>query len=367
MTTEGEDLQRRGPTTPILIGQLVSNTGNNPGKFENEAGARLAIDAVNQQGGVLGGRMIELVTEDDATSPEVARHAFERLADQEVSAVIGSSYSNANIVLMPLVQELGIPYVSTGAADRQVEPISSHVFMTPLRGRLIAERLAQHLAERKIRRIVVTYDRDSTFASSSWAVQQDLLPKYGVEVLGVITVQHGTTDFSEVFAETESTHAEAIVAWVTGPPAIAFGAAYAASGSSTPLFVSHGAATQEFALAAKGSVGAIVAAAPAATAAEDLAPGPLRDASLALTRPFRAKYGRIPSQFAIDGYVAASLIVAAIENAQDTSRNSIRDALEHVELVTPQGHYRYAPSDHAGLQVRDVMLTRVADGEFYLI
>src|SRR6266581_9499207 len=53
-------------------------------------GAKMAADDVNARGGVLGGRKIELVTEDDSGTPEKGVAGFRKLATlDQVVAVIG--------------------------------------------------------------------------------------------------------------------------------------------------------------------------------------------------------------------------------------------------------------------------------------
>src|SRR5436309_4631050 len=45
---------------PIVVGQIASRTGNNPGGKDNEQGAALAAAEINANGGLLGGRVLEL-------------------------------------------------------------------------------------------------------------------------------------------------------------------------------------------------------------------------------------------------------------------------------------------------------------------
>ena len=124
------------PQRPILLGQVASRTGNNPGGLDNEQGAALAATQINAAGGLLGGRHIELRVEDDQTQAGRAIAAVERLARQGVSAIIGTSFSNASLAVIPTAEHARIPYISTGAADAQVEPVHPYIYMTPLTGQL---------------------------------------------------------------------------------------------------------------------------------------------------------------------------------------------------------------------------------------
>ena len=62
---------------------------------------------INARGGVLGGRKIELVIEDDSGTPEKGLAAFRKLATQDhVSAVIGQYHSSVTLAVQALARHL---------------------------------------------------------------------------------------------------------------------------------------------------------------------------------------------------------------------------------------------------------------------
>jgi branched-chain amino acid transport system substrate-binding protein len=81
-----------------------------------------------------------------------------------------------------------------------------------------------------------------------------------------------------------------------------------------------------------------------------------------LSRSFRALYKYAPPQFAQDGYSAVQLIAAAVRNAKTTDRAKVRDALENLELLTPNGAYAYSKSDHNGLTTDFISVNKVNGG-----
>jgi branched-chain amino acid transport system substrate-binding protein len=83
-----------------------------------------------------------------------------------------------------------------------------------------------------------------------------------------------------------------------------------------------------------------------------------------LATPFQSKHGYPPPQFAQDGYSAVKLLVAAIEKAGSADRDKIRDALEGLNLLTPNGKYAYGPTDHSGLRGEFIAITTVRGGAF---
>ena len=66
--------------------------------------AQIAVNEINQSGGLLG-RRVELIIEDDGSLPETAVPVAHRLVDQECSAIIGNLMSNSRIAVADRVSE----------------------------------------------------------------------------------------------------------------------------------------------------------------------------------------------------------------------------------------------------------------------
>ena len=101
----------------IKIGMCSPVTGPaaESGKYA-QIGARLALDAVNKSGGVLG-RQVELIVEDDQTTNPGIVLAFSKLASQsDIVAFLGSIRSTQVHAMAPDVLKVGKP-VMIGGTD----------------------------------------------------------------------------------------------------------------------------------------------------------------------------------------------------------------------------------------------------------
>ena len=118
-----------GVITPLsppgdpTAGQLISRGAKFGAKYVNE-----------EMGGVLGGRPIELVIEDDSGTPEKGVAAFRKVATKDkVVAVMGQYHSSVCTALVDVGEEYGIPTFSTGASasriteKHQVTTFKTHV------------------------------------------------------------------------------------------------------------------------------------------------------------------------------------------------------------------------------------------------
>ena len=106
-----------GPET-ILIGSVAPLTGaqSHIGK-DNDNGARLAVDEINNRGLKLAGKPVklELVSEDDAADPKTATNVAQKLADKGVKAVVGHLNSGTTIPASKIYHDAGIPQISPSA------------------------------------------------------------------------------------------------------------------------------------------------------------------------------------------------------------------------------------------------------------
>lgn len=102
----------------IRIGSVAPLTGpqTHIGK-DNENGARLAVDEINAEGLVLGGKKVklELLGEDDQAEPKAATIVAQKLVDAGVVAVIGHLNSGTTIPASKIYHDAGIPQISPSA------------------------------------------------------------------------------------------------------------------------------------------------------------------------------------------------------------------------------------------------------------
>jgi branched-chain amino acid transport system substrate-binding protein len=108
---------------PIKIGVLtpLSPPGDAGAGQLIVRGAKMSAEEVNAQGGILGGRKIELVIEDDAGTPEKGVAGLRKLASQDkVVAVIGQFHSSVMEATQDLAEQLKVPIFSTQASAKKL-------------------------------------------------------------------------------------------------------------------------------------------------------------------------------------------------------------------------------------------------------
>jgi branched-chain amino acid transport system substrate-binding protein len=350
---------------PVQLGQIASLTGNyTPLGTNDQLGAAQAVQEINDSGGVLGGRRLQIQVEDDKTQPDQAVIAFNDLVSKDVVAVVGSSFSNSSLAVIPQAERQQIPYISTAAADEQVEPVSSFAFMTPPTAGVVAEQLLRYFQAQGMTRMAVAYDTKSAFAVTGWKKMSALADKYGITFVDEETFETTTTNFAPQLTHVAGSGADGLMVWATGAPGVIITTQFATANLGIPLALSHAEASTLWSQPAGAAANGVIVATSLAVVGPHLPDSDIKNAALAMADPFQKANGYYPPQFAFDGYVAVKMIAAAIEKAGSTDPGAIQKALDELTLTTPEGEYRFSSDDHSGLGVDDVAVTVVTNGEF---
>lgn len=148
---------------PIKIGFFAPITGEAAADGESAVrGANLAVKIINEGGGVLG-RPVELVTYDDAFSPDEAANVVRKLIEQDkVVAVVSGSYSFTTRAGAPIAQEAGIPFMASYAVHPAVTEVGEYVWrigeLAPIQGAIGAQIVNDKFNAKKVAVLVVDND-----------------------------------------------------------------------------------------------------------------------------------------------------------------------------------------------------------------
>ncbi|KAB8195924.1 ABC transporter substrate-binding protein [Nonomuraea phyllanthi] len=352
-----------GAQEPIKVGLIVSLTGNyTPLGSEDKKAVELAVKQVNDQGGLLG-RTVELVTRDDKTAPDQGIVAYNQIKG-EIDALIGPVFSNSALAVEPLAQRDKMPYLSLAPAQEQVEPIKSYIFVTPALSSMYAERYLQYIQAEGIKTIAVAWDSKSAYSVSGHESMVALAPKYGVRIAVDEAYETTTSDFSPLFTHVRGSDAEALVFWGSGAPGVTAAKQYASAGLKTPLFLTASQASKLWLEPMGAAAEGMTVQSAIGVVGEHLPDGKQKQVIEQMAKPYEQAHGYPPPQFAQDGYSACLLLFEAIRKANSTDKARVQKALESMDLVTPNGRFRYTATDHSGLSPEYISVNTVKGGEF---
>jgi branched-chain amino acid transport system substrate-binding protein len=90
-------------------------------------GVGYAVDEINKKGGILG-RKINLLVFDNRSTPIGSTVAAKEAAEANVVAIVGPDWSSHSMAVARVVQEVGIPMISSLSTNPEVTKIGDYIF-----------------------------------------------------------------------------------------------------------------------------------------------------------------------------------------------------------------------------------------------
>lgn len=201
-----------------FIGSFASDAGRSTLR-----GAEIAVDELNEAGGVLGGKRIVLVSADSSEDPTEGIKAYEYLVETEkVEFIVSGSVDDVSLGWLPRMAEYRIPTLDTwtsyiGIIDMLVDDYETYkmYFMNVASDEALAtlyvdfgkDILAGQMGWKK----VVILQEDTAFGNAINGLVTELLaPEAGIEVVDTITYDTATVDFSPIFSRAVDSGADFI-------------------------------------------------------------------------------------------------------------------------------------------------------------
>ena len=181
----------------IVVGEFASLTGSEATFGVNSSnGVELAKDEINNAGGLLGGRKIKIVLEDDQSKPGQPSAAVKKLvASDKAIAIIGEISSSRSLEAAPICQNAKIPMVSPGSTNPSVTEKGDYIFrvcfIDPFQGTVMAKFALDQLHAKKI---AILQDVKSDYSKGLAQFFKEYFTSHGGEIVAELSYTGGGTD-----------------------------------------------------------------------------------------------------------------------------------------------------------------------------
>ena len=216
-TTAGTDAEL------VKLGLVAAITGSSALSGESiKRGLEVAIDEINANGGVLGGRLIELVIRDDESTPAKGVAAARELIEQEqVAAIFGGLDSPVSLAMLPVIHELETPYMgvwaaATGITRNGLEP--NYAFRVSANDNIVDSFLTRYAQQEKGVSKVGLVLINNPWGESNQAGFEEWAPQYDLEIVGIEKFNDGDTDISAQLSRLQAGGAEALLLVANAAP-----------------------------------------------------------------------------------------------------------------------------------------------------
>lgn len=192
---------------------LIGGTGPLTGDYATygisvQQGAQIAVDEINEKGGV-NGYTVKLEIEDDQADPQQAVQAYAKLMDNGMNLSLGSTTSGACVALVKEAKEDGIVTMTPSASQKEATAYDNNFrvcFLDPDQGTYSADFIKENNLATKV---AVLYDKSNTYSVGVYEAFAKEAEKLG---LNIVTTQAFTdssnTDFSSQIQAVKNSGAE---------------------------------------------------------------------------------------------------------------------------------------------------------------
>lgn len=351
---------------PVRIAALYNLTG---GMSSIDApalnGAKLKAKQVNEAGGVLDGRMIEIIGIDTQTDQQEAAKGAQRALSDDVAAGIGYGDTTFVMAAAPMFMQEDIPFVTSGATHPMLPAwVGECMFMTAFGDDDQSYAIADYaMDDLGAKRVAVWTDQSMDFTKALSKFFKERVQERGGEIAGEDSFMMGDTDFSAQIARLQDMEPQPDAVFISAIPSEAGISVkqIREAGITMPIVSGDGFDTELVATVPGPELANDVYFSSHTYRADD------RPVVTNYVTSYEEEYGRPPeNSFSPLGYDAVGLIVNAIETAGSAEPQAICDALKQTrgyEGVTGEIGY----TRKSMVPPKNIAIIGVNDGKFTLL
>lgn len=349
------------PAGPIRVG-IVAPLSGSLARFgqAHRQGYEIALQEINAAGGALG-RPLELIFEDDGSTPAAAAKAIEKLAtEDQVPMIVGSYSSSATLLAAGMAERHQVPLIiPTAAADEITKQGYRWIFRIAAPSQIYTETILDFMEQvHSPERLAIVFE-NTGFGTSVTEAAERQAGERGINVVAYQAYQAGSADFKPLLEEVKAAAPDAVlfvsylddaVALMEQSRAVDFNPqmfAAAGAGFSLPDFVMLAGPAAEYTISVT-----------------QWTPDAQWPGVAQFTERFLEKYGYPPQYHSAEAYTALKVAVDALRRAGTTDRRQLRDALRTTDLLTIFGDIRF---DERGQNHHPMLVTQVIDGQFVTV
>jgi branched-chain amino acid transport system substrate-binding protein len=349
-----------GGTKTIKFGVIGAYTGPNakPGQSMKQ-GVQLAVDEINQAGGI-GGRKLEPLFEDDASVPAQSVSATEKLVTKdEVAFLIGTFNSATTLADMKIIDREKIPMLVPIAVAIQItESGNRWVFRNAATNPMQAEQLMNYIYNNtKQRKFAVLHENTDYGKGLAASVKEYVAAKGGDFIEESYSI--GDTDFYAQLTKLKNARPDGIIIAGNLSEGSQITRQAKELGVKAQLYGFGGLSSYDYNNLVGGANEGLICT----SYFEVSSPNTLAQQ---FVKGYKAKYGAPPDMFAAAIYESVYIAKTSIEKVgtpKDLAsfRNSLRDALAAThDLPGVQGPTTF---DGKGQAAKEVMIVQWQKGE----
>jgi branched-chain amino acid transport system substrate-binding protein len=328
---------------PVKVGIIYSRTGALAGfGAEYIEGFRLGMRYLTKGRNVVNGHKLQITIIDDATDPAKAVAAGRDLIGQGYKILAGSVSSGVALQMGPLAAQNRVLFIAGPAASDAITGLNRYTFRSGRQSYQDVLDAAAFIPRNQVGRRIVVFAEDTAFGASNVAAVRAVFGGKGHTVSSIL-VPFGASDLTPFAQRLRNANADLVfVAWA-GTNAIQMWQSLQQQGIPRSTRIVTGLADR----VTYPTLGPVLGGVNLLS--HYVANGPKNKVNKWLVKQM-ARRKQVPDLFTPDGFVAAQMIVRAVQRADGDNVDRMIRALEGWQFLAPKGKQRIRPQDHAMIQ-----------------
>ena len=335
---------------PVRIGVALSQTGN---LADSAApyfkGLDLWREQANARGG-LAGHPIEFVVYDDRSDPATAARLYEKLiTDDKVNLAMSSLGSATAATGSAIAEKHKVIMINGGGAAEAIQQRGfKYVFQTAARISSYADGIVPMIEKYKIKSMALV-SRDYAAARDISKTIKEQIKEKDVKVVMDEYFPAGTADFSSQIAKGQQLQPDLWIGLLYPSEAIETVRQFHSMNYMPKFFIANGVSQDDFITSAGKD-------AEYALGMSLYEPSLPSEGNKEFVKTYHDKYNSDPGYYAAFGFVAGTVLEAAIKKVGSIDTEKVREVLTTLKLGTVMGKHEVDPTTYMQIGVRGLVV-----------
>ncbi|MCM3568238.1 ABC transporter substrate-binding protein [Neobacillus mesonae] len=348
-----------GDKDTIKIGLITPMTGGSASHGADTVDtAKLIAKQINDAGGILDGRKIEFVIEDDKSLPEQGVTAFKKLYSQGIKFFTGTMNSSVAIPITNVAKDSDAIYLISGAQAPQPLEMQTkgNIFGIHHTNIMFGQKFHKWIMDNLNLKTVVVVAENTDFGKNEIAaLKANWKGENAPKIIAIEHFERSQTDFSVLLTKVRSLKPDAIYLAAAGTSLTAsFFKQVEQLGITSQKLMNPGNMAQDFVKEGGSAVEGVISA-------DIYHPSLDNKVNKQFVKDFKEMYNKLPTPINVTTWESLKLLLNSIEKAGTADDiAAISKVLKETTWETPRGTLTF---DEKGRAHTDSLILEVKNGE----
>ena len=346
----------------VVIGGLAPLTGNvSVYGIATDNGVKLAVDAINAKGGILGGKKITYKVYDEKGDATEAVNAYNKLVQSDkIVALVGDVTSKPTIAVAQKAVKDGLPMITATGTAADITKAGDNIFracfIDPFQGELMADYAAKKL---NAKTAAIIYDNGDDYSTGVANAFETEAKAAGITITNKEAYQSGSVDFKSQLTKIKAGNPDVIMVPVYYSDVALIAVQAKDIGLNAKLLGADGwdGVLEKI---DKSNLDAVKDCYFCSQYSAESTDPNLQ----AFLKKYKEIYKTDANMFAVLGYDAMGMMSAAIDKAGSTDSDKVIAALKALNYKGLTGNTTF---DENRNPVREAVITTIADGKYKFV